>query len=874
MNETEIDSNCTAKTFLSGEIARQLDFYRIREAVASLCISEEGKEQLLTREPSADEKEINTLKDMGREWNTYIHSSRKQAVSSWPPIAKIIPILGVEGAALLQEQIFALGLFCLSSCRAQDSITSASLEMPLPKLSLMASNMPSLKQAQNLIFSIIDTSGELKDLPTLRAIRAKISSLQKEIENSIRKYTSNSALNNVLQSNVPAYRADRQLLAVRADKRNEIQGIIHEVSASGQTVYIEPDEVVRANNDLIQAEFELEAEKRKIFKELTENLGSYKEDFSASLNIMMQFDVTFATARYQSDTHGIFAETADLSVEPADICKARHPLLAEKAVPVDIHFHDGKNILIITGPNTGGKTVTLKTVALFALMNQAGFPIPAAEGTRLPIFNGVFADIGDEQSIDESLSTFSSHMKNIAFLLNHADAKSLVLLDELGSGTDPQEGGAIGMAVLDSLIQKKAFVLVTTHHGILKNYGYTHESCINASVEFDTTNLTPTYRLLMGVPGESHALDIAQRSGLPEKVVQQARTYISTEQADVSTLIKGLTAKHTELDGLLQEELKSKAQTEEKAFRLEQKEIALKEREIELKDMEHRKSTEFLEQTRSSLENLIREIREGEITREKTLASKQFINNLTDKVNSQNDSLEKETADLTQQKINAEKEEARLTENGILISKAKSHSGATKKNKKGRVSSKEAFANATPLNFVHNDKKKKSSLEKELTVEDLFVPGTEVLVGPSKRNGILLNENKKGVWGVQFGSLKMNVPQSQIFVVKSKSEFKNTPSFVIETESGRGSSNNESERPKFELRLLGMRCDEAMRVLEKQLDACAICNFKNFSIIHGKGAGILQQAVQDYLSHYPGVKEFHFAPPEDGGTGKTYVTLI
>jgi DNA mismatch repair protein MutS2 len=862
------------QTFLTGQIARQLDYYRIRETIAALASSEEGKAQLLLREPIDDEKEIELLRTLGREWNTCLHSSRPVTLSPWPPVAQLLPVLAIEGASLHLDQVFALGLFTLSVRKAQDTLTSASLELPIPELAKLAATLPSLQNSEHEIFSIIDTSGELKDLPALRAIRAKIASLHKEIENAIRKYTSDSSLNSVLQSNVPAYRADRQVLAVRADKRSQIKGIVHEVSASGATVYIEPDEVVRANNELIQAEYELEAETRRILQELTAQLGADKPALEQALSVMLRLDTTYAAARYQSEIHGVFAETCNRSLEPPAIFQARHPLLGEKAVPVDIRFLDGKRVLVITGPNTGGKTVTLKTIALFAFLNQAGFPVPAAEGTRLPVFSGVFADIGDEQSIDESLSTFSSHMKNIAYLLENADENSLVLLDELGSGTDPQEGGAIAMAVLDTLIKKNAFVLVTTHHGVLKNFGWTHPSCINASVEFDNTTLAPTYRLLMGVPGESHAIDIAKRSGLPAPVVEQARSYLTTEQADVSALIKGLTAKHAELDELLQHEKEASAEIAEKSFKLQEREIALKERDVELKEMEHRKSTAFLEETRSKLENLVRILREGEITREKTLSVKQFISELTGQVDEQEDALRSEQEQLEKDRENAEKEEARLAENGIRITRARSHATSSKKGAKKHTSAKEAFAAAVPIAVAQGNQKqrsKKSSADEAQPPVLTFTPGAAVLAGPSRRNGTLLHEVKPGTWSVQLGSLKMNFPQTQLMLVPSKKQF-GSPSVIIETEEQ--TSGSETDKPQFELRLLGLRYEEAMKALERQLDLCAVHNFRSFSIIHGKGSGILQQAVHDYLSHYPGVKEFHFAPPEEGGTGKTYVTLF
>lgn len=848
-------------------VAKELDFYRIRETVAELAVSEEGKQSLLAREPVSDKTQIEYLKSLGREWNTYISSNNQSALSAWPPVESYFKLLGKEGAQLEQDQIFAIGLFCLAQEKLKKNITTAQENINIPNLAKETSTLPDISQAQREIFAVIGTDGQVKDLPALRAIRSRIASLHKEIENAIRKYTSDPNLSSALQSNVPAFKADRELLAVRADRRNTIKGIVHEVSASGQTMYIEPDEVVRANNELIQEEYHLQAELKKIFKELTAKIGMYKEEFIASLKTLVMLDSAYAAARWQASTKGVFAEDCDLELEPPAIRGARHPLLGSRAVPVDICFLDGKRILIITGPNTGGKTVTLKTIALFALLNQAGFPVPAEEGTRLPVFSSVFADIGDEQSIDESLSTFSSHMKKMAQMINFADKDSLILLDELGSGTDPQEGGAIAMAALDTLIERNSFVIVTTHHGILKNYGYTHPKCINASVEFDNTTLRPTYRLLMGIPGESHALDIAVRSGLPEDIVQKAREYISSEQADVSTLIKGLTAKHEELDELQRQERIQNAELQQKALKLHEREIKAKEHEIELQKAEHASSTEFLRQTRSRLENLVRELREGEITREKTLGVKQFITMLEEQVEQQTTAIEEQQKILEEEKENASKEQALYAENGMRLAKFKENKSTSNKKTKRRLSNAEALATASVQEQIAAIPKTKKTVPIQLLLE----PGIEVFAGAARRRGTLISKNKNGSWIVQFGSLKMSVPQNQLVPVEPE----RAPTAEINIESVTSSSIIiEDETPKFELRLLGMRYEEAMKALEHQVDLCAIHNFKEFSVIHGKGSGILQQAVHDYLSHYPGVKEFHFAQPEDGGTGKTYVSLI
>ncbi len=844
----------------------QLDYYRIRERIASFCISIEGKEALLRREPVTDREEGKKLRSLGLEWHRLHHCLHPKALHSWDEVEKLFSIIKVEGAALTTKQAFSLLQFALSASAIQKDAEEASKEIDIPHLHALCQQLPDLTVAENEIDRVVDKNGEMKDLPEIRAIRNRIAALHKEIDTEIRSYTTDPLYSASLQSTVPVLRGGHQVLAVRSDRRGGIQGIVHELSSSGQTMYIEPDSVVRKSNELIQEEYHLQSEIHKIMTELTAKLKESLFLFKKALPIMKKLDTTQAAAKWANDCRGIFADTTEEGEAPL-LLQARHPLLADKAVPIDVRFMKNKNVLIITGPNTGGKTVTLKTIALFSLLNQSGFPIPAAEGTKLPVFNTVYADIGDEQSIDESLSTFSAHMKNIATALRNADEKSLILLDELGSGTDPTEGSAIAMAVLDTLIEKKSFVLVTTHHGILKNYGYTHPACINASVDFDENTLSPTYRLLMGIPGESHALDIAKRSGLPKAVSQKAKEYMTNESADVSKLIKGLTEKHAELDKLEAESRRKEANLLDRQHRLDLKDIKQKQRELELKEREHNAESLFLKQTRKELENLVRELREGEINREKTLKVKNFIKELSDYI-------EKEDEEIKAQAEKIEEEQATITANGMRLSKA-SASYASTKNKDGKKKLsnaelleklKEQEVDSVALEIPRSEKLVKKTEETKAEWRE----GAIVFMGKDKTRGTLIHEERKGVWSVQFGAIRMSVKQKNLALAPLDVQQRSTPptSVIVET------AVSSDEKPVFELRLLGLRYEEALKALERQLDLCAINNFKSFSIIHGKGNGILQQGVHQYLSNYPGVADFAFARPEDGGTGKTYVKLV
>nr|MCR5188422.1 endonuclease MutS2 [Treponema sp.] len=559
----------------------EIDFFRIRDQVAGYCLSDEGKASLLAREPFKKSTEIEHLKNLSREWGLYLSQTHASPISAWNPVRPLLAIIKTNGAALSLEQLASIGQLVTSVNKVRQGISQHQVALGLKLLPQEVEKLPDLSETEKKVFRIITPDGEMRDLPEISNIRKQIASLNSKIKTIMQGFTSDQRLSGVLESNVPVLRNGRQVLAVKASLQNRIPGIIHEVSQSAQTVYIEPEEAVLCSNELIQKEFELAAVIKKILTETTASLQSSIPLLRDALPIMILFDTTLAAQRWGAEHNCIYAMPS--KDQPPLLLQARHPLLGDKAVPIDIRFMEGKRVLIITGPNTGGKTVSLKTFALLSMLNQAGFPIPAAEGSFLPVFSNIFADIGDDQSLDQSLSTFSGHMKNIAQAVNAATSDTLILLDELGSGTDPQEGTAIAMAVLDQLIEKKSFVLVTTHQGILKNYGYTNPSCINASVEFNQDTLSPSYHLLMGVPGESHALDIAQKSGLPSSICKAARNYIATEQADVSALIRGLNRKHIELNKIQKDAERQASEAQEKLLRLKQKEIDLRRKENDLK---------------------------------------------------------------------------------------------------------------------------------------------------------------------------------------------------------------------------------------------------------------------------------------------------
>jgi DNA mismatch repair protein MutS2 len=834
-----------------------LEYPRIREEIAGFCRSEEGRLFLSAKIPSTEISEVQQLKKIGKAWMWSLSAENPPKFTGWPPVRPFLSRIPVEGASLSLEEFYALGLLCESVIQfrswaeVRSGAVAATGDSFLVETALTLSDVSG---ARNEIFRIIDKSGEIRDLPELRAIRQSIRKIQQDIDKLINRYLGDDALKSMLQSTLPSLRDGRPVIALRSNYRNRVRGIVHEVSQSGQTVYVEPEDVVDRNNDLVTEQHRLSREVARILRELTSRLAPSYESIKVALEHMVFFDGIGAGVRWGREYRCSFAEdcpefpVAEDAEEPVSVLQlrqARHPLLRDHAVPVDLILPASGRVLIITGPNTGGKTVTLKTVALFALLNQSGWPIPAGEPTVLPVFDYIGCDIGDEQSLDQSLSTFSAHMTNIARILDAATERSLVLLDELGSGTDPQEGSAIAMAVLDTLLEKKTVVLVTTHHGVLKNYGYTHASCVNASVDFDQNTLSPTYRILMGVPGESHALDIAGRNGIDTVIVARARSYLLEERADVSALIRGLTGKHEELARFEQEKKKEESVLREKRRKIDLKELQLRQKELELREQGYRQIGQFLDQSRKQLENLVREIREGEISREKTVQVKTWLAELEQSVNAEYESLlaaRSETGEMAReltarQKLDAESASARA----VLAENGSRHTGR-KRTANGIVNTSES---AVPVELA---------------------PGVEVYVGPAKRRGPIVRAAKKGFWIVTTDSLKLTVSETDLIPVPLTGQTRKVTVDIRTEFAG-------DETPAYELRLIGMRYEEAQKALEHQLDLASMKGLKEFSIVHGKGYGILQEMVQTQLKIYPAVKEYHFARAEDGGTGKTLVVL-
>jgi len=818
-----------------------LEFDRIREAVAVCALSAESAKIIREEFPLVNPDEIRARKKLVSSFCSVIKNSQGEKCQELPEIGFLLPRLAVEGSILDADEMLALGLFLERGEELRRFIINGIPEEKA-ELRLLAESAPDCSQLAAAIFRIIDRDGTVRDLPEIQKIRRRIQDLTRDLEQIAGRYGADETKRRMLQSGLPSQRDGRLVLAVKANYRGRIKGIVHEVSATGQTIFVEPEESVEMNNQILIEKSNLEAEIRRLLRELTASLAERRSELEEFHRAVVNLETLRARARYSLEitpatrtTGKTFSREPCFACEPEDsiisMKQAHHPLLGTGAVPIDFCVDSATRMVIITGPNTGGKTVTLKTIGLFALMNQSGLALPASE-TALPLFDAIYADIGDEQSLSQSLSTFSGHMINIAEIIGEATERSLVLLDELGAGTDPEEGSAIAMAILDHFISAKSTVVLTTHHGMLKNYGYSREGVENASVEFDRKTLSPTYRIIMGIPGESRAVDIAGRNGFPSALVEKARSYLDKERSDVSALIAGLKEKHRELDKASRSAKEEEERLREERRQTDLKELSLRQKERLLQQEGAAEFRLFLAESRKTLENLVREIREGEMSREKTLKVKGFIREL-----------EAQSAALD---ASLEAHESSLDTYGGTKENAPSSAGSEK----------------DPSSIA---------------------PGIEVLAGSSRRRGTVIRADKakksdgqktERYWIVEIGSVRMSFPERELEPATAalNTAGHSASKWAVELAPDDTPENNFA-RAKMEINLLGMRLEEALDCLRRQIDAALIAGLREFSVVHGKGDGILQKGVQDYLRDDPAVADFYFSRPELGGFGRTEVVL-
>jgi len=799
-----------------------LEFSTVLAQVADHCLSAQGRERLLGEQFISDPRLLGQRLGLARSFRRLLESGREFPPLEFPDLGWLLPRISKPGSAMDAAELSGLGRFLVSAqklkrailkgCGAEEAAAHAPAAGSGPGaeasssgeeegLAAKAGRIPGLKGLIREIFTVVDADGSLKEknLPSLREIKARIRRLQQELERLARGYLESPSYRPFWQTATVTLKDGRTVLPLKANFKGRIKGVIHEASGSGATLYLEPLDIVEKNNQIVQRENEYKREAHRILKQVSASVTTQAGDIRLLVALVAELDTLYARAAYARGHRCCPAALPSRTgAGELALLEARHPLLGSRVVPISLQLGGENRLLIITGPNTGGKTLSLKTVGLLSLMNQFALEIPVDEGSRLPVFDDIFADIGDEQSIEQSLSTFSGHIRTISRLIQSSSPRSLVLLDELGAGTDPEEGVAMAMAILDHFIRKRCFALTTTHHGILKNYGYTRAGVQNASMEFDTETLTPTFRIIMGVPGESHAMEIARRTGMPEAILSSAEKYLNEERSDISELIRGLTRKQHEL---LQVENEHRAREQElRDLRRETdlKDLRLRQKELELREHGVSELKRFLRESRKELESLVRALREQGAPALQSREAQEFTRGIEEYI---------------------AQEEARVD----------------------HQREEEAGEGA-------------AALER----------GQEVTILGTGKRGRILRRAKGGAWVVETDTLRAVFPASELRPAAAPPQGREGVS-VQEELSG--------AEPVFQLDLRGLRVEEALSRLEQQIDRAMIRGLSEFAVVHGKGEGVLQQAVHQYLGRRREIKEYFFSSPEEGGFGRTVVRL-
>ncbi len=759
-----------------------------------------------------------------------------------PDAGQSISLLTKEGAVLELEQIARLVLLINSYAAVLVWINGLLEGEDLPESTreLMSGFIAEWDSPRDLLKKIspyFDSRGEFREeeIPELREIIRSIQKLHGQIQENARRYLVDNR--DIWSSDEATQRDGRVVLALKSDYRGKVPGIVHGSSNSGQTIYIEPQELLEKNNALNEARSRYHQEVHKILRKCSAWLREDSPLIGSIDRRFTRFNSLQARARYAS---AISAMAASISRGGIILNAARHPALGKNAVPINIEMQGETRILVLSGPNTGGKTVSMKTLGLLSLMHQSGMEIPAGEGSALPIFSDLLVDIGDEQSIDAGLSTFSAHLKNLSAVLEGAKNNALVLLDELGSGTNPAEGSALSMAVMEHLSKRQVYAMVTTHHDILKAYAFSSPRMENASVEFDADSLKPTYNIIGGIPGESHALDIADRVGMNPAIVSRAREHMSEDGISMQELIEDLRRRQSHMRSLELELQKRQSVLAKKAEEIEEQTQQIALRELALKEEKLLENDRFLAESRKKAEKII-----YQLTQER-----RRLRRLSRRAGSEAASPSSGGEDSDDREINRSVREALDS-----LSRDQAHELDTVRNEQEKTYSQTRSSSNIP-----------------------FTPGDRVRYkGGSKPAEILEAGKKRNSWTILAGSMKMTVSEKDLELVQSAGRREHGDSrekVHIEYNSpGTSSGGTPGIRTGLTLDVRGMRLEAALDEVRKFMDGASVDGLAFFSVIHGKGTGVLQQGIHRFLEDQSAVRQISFAPPEDGGYGKTYVYL-
>jgi DNA mismatch repair protein MutS2 len=822
-----------------------LEYDKLKSLLKKYTLSQLGALRVEELKPSRQIDEIRQQQKLCSEAKALYQTSNGFPLRGLQDISPVLRKVAKPGAILEADQLLDVGRVAHVAQNVRRGLAKINAS-DFPNLCTIVNNLPTFVELAKSITDCISSEGEILDQasPTLRNIRRQLTNTREKIQSKLETILRSPHHQKSLQENIITLRNDRYVIPIKQDARSHFPGIVQGQSTSGATVFIEPFSIVELNNALHQLAEEERQEVRRVLFVLSEQVRECVTGLEVALDILGELDFLGAKTQLSLNLN---------AVEPllnargfVKLMSARHPLLeanlqlqARKGktlnrpnregdsfrrlsqslsvpliVPTDLHIGDSFHTIVITGPNTGGKTVVLKTIGLLTLMAQSGLHIPARSGSEIAVFDDIFADIGDEQSIEQNLSTFSSHITKIIEILKHLERsdipdrksekgeKSLVLLDELGAGTDPTEGAALGMAILDRLGQSGARTIVTTHYGALKAHAHTQEGMENASMEFNWLTLSPTYRLLIGVPGSSNAIKIAQRLGMPDSITSEAKAYMGDRLVAVEDLIVSMQESQRELEAE-REIVQGKVRAAETIYKKHEALISQFEVERdELKRTAEKEASEILKNARKLIERTIADVH-------KESASKKSVRSAVTHI----ENAQKELKERHQPKEQA------LTEPPPL---PKIQVGD-----KVRLKGLNQFGEVVSI-----IKSSKAPLKVRVRNMQMQVSYDEIELCP------------------EVGSDNPNLAPSVLDVQHRKAG-------VIKTE----------------LNLRGKTVNEALDETDKYLDDAFLAGLSNVRIIHGKGTGALRGAIQKLLCEHPLVVDFQAAPLNEGGAGVTNIIL-
>jgi DNA mismatch repair protein MutS2 len=816
---------------LANNSTRLLEFEALRELLAGYAPSPLGQRRIAGLLPSHNSAWIEAQQQLTSEIREYRRVGGRFEFAGLLDISPLLDQSRIAGAALETTSIRDVVLLADRASEWREIVRQppAAMRSEWKHVRVLSEGIHDFTSFLRSFHNKILPDGTLDDRASaeLARIRREIEKQKRQIQDSLRGHLRKLAEGGTVQDELITIRGERFVIPVKVEQKRRVQGVVHGASSSGQTVFVEPLETIEQNNELVRLLDDEQAEIHRVLIEMTRQIGEHADAIQAASDVLAELELQFAKSRFAEDYNCVEVQLSSSSGQEPSLLlhRARHPLLERNlklkkiaVVPISIDLDSTHRQVVITGPNTGGKTVSLKTLGLLSLMAQSGIPVPADRAT-MPVFGAILADIGDYQSIEQNLSTFSAHVTNIDFISSAATNNSLVLLDELGSATDPEEGAALAVAIAEYFLQADCLSVISTHHTSLKVYGANTAGVINASVGFDETTLQPTYELKIGVPGASAGINIAQRLGLNTAMITSARSRLGSQTQDVGRFLDRL---HANLRDLEAE--RSRIQAREQELEVEKSRLATegrKEQQAKLREME------------AKLETLFRDFE---------YHARETVNALQDRAEAQKLSKEAE------RRIAKMRREFREQFDSTFVAHA---SGADR-----------GDPNAQPNLVKH------------------ISEGDTVKLKSLGRAAVVKKKIGENHFDVEVGSMKMRIPREDIAELISSPHQKSTrnePS-PVEAARSRGITvilqNETSDLPTpTEINVIGRTVDEATREIEKFVDRAFLAGIPRLRIVHGSGMGILRKALRQYLQKHPHVDAVTEPPSNEGGGGVTLVEL-